>query len=344
MLRSLQEILTTGQTQLNSRHVTLDMVENVWSEEDHPRDSDGRFGSGSTGGYTKAETRDVPKRGGGAGSQLHPEVVQRLKDLGVSKLPAAHIKNVEVMANLDSDRVHQGALIKWRDDKGREQRGYSAEFDKQNAAKKWERVLAGRPKVEAQLGRLRSKVEESPAHAAAMLIALTGLRPGGAASLSSTGHYGATTMEARHLSFSPGKASISYVGKAGKENKATVTDPKLVRALKSLTEGKQPNERVFPGVTSDSVAAVLPKGVKTKDLRTIVATSTAERLLDEKPPTLTGDKKADARHIISILKSVSTDVSKQLNNTPAMARRSYIAPQVIQAWGKKHGIRKEWLE
>jgi DNA topoisomerase-1 len=344
MLRSLQELLLTGQTQLTAKIVDLEyIVENVWSEEDHPRDENGRFGSGAPG-YSKAETRDVPKRGGGAGAQLRPDVVQRLKDLGVSKLPAAHIKNVEVMSDLDSGRVHQGALIKWRDDKGREQRGYSAEFDKQNAAKKWERVLAGRPKVEAQLGRLRSKVEESPAHAAAMLIALTGLRPGGAASLSSTGHYGATTMEARHLSFSDGKAHINYIGKAGKENKATVTDPKLVRALKSLTEGKQPSERVFPGVTSDSVAAVLPKGVKTKDLRTIVATSTAERLLDEKPPTLTGDKKADARHIISILKSVSTDVSKQLNNTPAMARRSYIAPQVIQAWGKKHGIRKEWLE
>jgi DNA topoisomerase IB len=151
-------------------------------------------------------------------------------------------------------------------------------------------------------------------------------------------------MEARHLTFSEGKAHINYVGKAGKDNQVTVTDPKLVRALKALATGKGPNDRVFPGVTSDSVAAVLPKGVKTKDLRTIVATSTAERLLGEKTPKLTGDRKSDARQIIGILKSVSTDVSKQLNNTPAMARRSYIAPQVIKEWGKKHGIREEWLE
>jgi len=345
-------------------------------EDEHPRADDGKFatkGGGGGGGesqskpagkaatpraeskggskatWSKAQTTPVPKRpdgkpSSGAGAQLAPEVQKRLKDLGISKLPAAHIADVRVSSALHDDQAaHEGALLQWKDDQGRPQRAYSAEFDRRNAEKKWERVLTNRPKVDAHMDDLRQKAGESPAHAAALLIALTGLRPGGSASLKDTGHYGATTMEARHVSFDDDGAHIQYVGKAGKVNKATVTDPALVTALKKSTEGKAPTDRVFAGVSSDKVSAALPKGVKTKDLRTLVATTDAERRLVDIAPKLSGDAKKDARQVVAILKAVSTEVSKQLNNTPAMARRSYIAPQVIRAWGEKHGLKPEWL-
>ena len=308
-----------------------------WQEEDHPRDADGKFTS----------TNPVPKSGGkpvGApGSQLNPELRGRLKKLGVTKLPAAHIGKVYVYNRADDDaKVHKGAVLRWTDDKGNEQRAYTTTFDKANAEKKWERVLKNRPKIEKALDGLRKKAPTDPASAAVLLIAQTGLRPGSDDSAEEEEHYGATTMEVRHVSFDGESARIKYIGKAGKENVAQVTDPVLVEALQSYTSGKQRNDRVFD-VSRSAIADAAPAGVKLKDFRTAVATTLAEQELDTFTFEPTGDAKKDARAVCGILKAVSTTVSKRLNNTPAMARKSYIAPQIIQAWGRKNKVNPEWL-
>lgn len=369
-----------------------------WSEEEHPRADDGKFGHGAgshheepkttpsaspsphggddedeapadkyRGTYHQPKTTPTPRKeapvapskhdpnpaegkmksvaGAKPGSQLPQHVQDRLKELGVSKLPAAHVSDVHVSDDLHagSDVVHQHALIKWRDDKGRQQSSYSPEFDKRNAAEKFKRVLENRPKLEAAIPELRAKAQESPAHAAALLIAQTGLRPGSNESLKAENHYGVTTMEARHVTFDHDGAHIEYVGKEGVTNRAHVTDHATVEALRKNVEGKAPTDRVFKGVDNTKISSTLPAGVKVKDMRTTIATTQAEHHLAGITPTLTGDAKADARHVIGLLKGVSESVSKTLNNTPEMARKSYIAPQVIAAWGAKHAIPKEWL-
>ena len=325
-----------------------------WAEGLHPRDEVGKF-SGTGGGagsstWRAVKTEPVPKRegkpGGGAGAQLPEGLRTRLKALGVSKLPAAHIGDVQVSDRVDDDEnAHEGALLKWTDDHGNAQSSYSEEFDKQNAAAKWERVLRNRPVIEEALDDLREKAAESPAHAAALLIAETGLRPGSDDSLEATGHYGATTMESRHVTFDDEAASarIEYVGKAGKANVAEVSEPSLVAALRAHTEGKEPNDRVFD-VSRAKVAAAAPEGVKLKDFRTSVATTLAEKELEGVTLRLTGNERTDARAVLRVLKDVSTTVSKRLNNTPAMARKAYIAPQVIQAWAKRNGVNPAWVE
>ena len=282
---------------------------------------------------------------GGAGVQLEAGVLARLKELGVSKLPPSHIESVQVSANLHTSAANSSVLLKWKDDKGRPQYAYSAEFNKQNADKKWDRVLKNRPKVAAALDTMRSKAEASPAHAAALLMALTSLRPGSDASVVGEGHYGATTIEARHIKFAGGKATLEFVGKQGKVNKSVVDDPALVRALQKNVEGKGPKDRVFD-VPTASVRAAVPSGVKLKDLRTIGATNHAEHELKNHVFVPTGNDKKDARAVIGILKAVSTKVSERLNNSPAMARKSYIAPQVIRAWAERQGgaVKKEWVE
>lgn len=340
------------------------MIGLLWKNDAKPahhkayqrRSKSGKISQIKAKGWQPAAVQPKPKENGrptaGAGAQLPQELRDRLKALGVGKLPAAHISDIVVHDRVHSDEeAHTGALLKWRDDSGMEQKSYSTEFDRRNAEKKWARILANRPKVEEQMDQLRSKVLESPAHAAAFLIALTGLRPGSSISEKRTGHFGATTMQVQHLKFEgEGEqlaAHISYIGKNAKHNQAMIDDPILVKALQALTLGKKPDDRVFTcGI--DSVRKALPKGVKVKDLRTILATSTAETLLKDHVPKLSGkddakSEKADARQIVGILKAVSTAVSKKLNNTPAMARKSYIAPQVIRAWGETHGIKAEWL-
>ena len=362
------------------------MMAGDFDEQKHPRAPNGEFGEGSGGGdddddeppvekhkadyhtpTTKpterktapatptkknpepkeGETKQVP--GASPGSQLSQHVQDRLAALGVKKLPAAHISEVEVSNDLhaDSDIVHQHALIKWRDDKGRAQSAYTPEFDRRNAEEKWARVLGNRPKLEAAIPALREQAADSPTHAAALLISQTGLRPGSAASVKAEGHYGATTMEARHVSFDKAGAHIEYVGKEGVTNHAHVSDPPegaLIAALKGAVEGKAPGDRVFPGMTGAKVAGVLPEGVMVKDLRTTIATTQAEKHFAKITPTLTGDEREDALHILALIKGVSEQVSTTLNNTHAMARKSYIAPQVIKSWGEKHGVNAAWLE
>jgi len=282
----------------------------------------------------------------GAGAQLEPHVLDRLRALGVSKLPAAHIAHIEVSKHLHDDaHAPKGALIKWKDDKGRTQSAYSKQHDEEQAKKKWDRVLKNAPKVEAALADMRAKAQTSPAHAAAVVMQSTGLRPGSNKSVKEEGHYGITTLEGRHVRFEGGKAHLEFIGKQGKLNTATISDPQVVSALRKHAEGKGPKDRIFAGAAVSDIRAAAPKGVKLKDLRTIAATTHATQELDKLgAPKLTGNTRQDARAVASILKGVSESVSKRLNNTPAMARKSYIAPQVIKAWAAKHGIGEDIIK
>jgi len=287
--------------------------------------------------------REVP--GAPPGSHLPKQIVARLKQLGVTKFPAAHIGDVKVHSRIhDDEHAHTGALLSWKDDKGRGQSSYSQEFDRKNAEKKWERVTKHRGKIESVVENLSKKAPNSPAHAAALLIAQTGLRPGSTKSAEEEGHYGVTTLQVRHVSeLKDGSYSLNFIGKSGKKNKARINDPVLTRAIRKFIKGKAPSDDVFDASRA-AVAQALPKGIKLKDLRTLVATNYAEQLLDLNPPKRTGNDEKDAKYVCKLLKEVSAEVADRLNNTAAVARRSYIAPAVIQAWGKAHRLPEEWFK
>ncbi len=283
------------------------------------------------------------------GSQLEPHVLARLKELG-SRLPAAHATDIEIHPNLFATNgdEHSGSVIRWKEKSGKSGQvkglvGQSRVAEERAAEQKFGRTEDQRPKMAGLKDELQKKADAgSQPHAAALLLAETGLRRGGDDNI--PGHYGALTMEARHVTFDGSKAKIEYVGKEGVTNRAEVSNPTLVAALRKATEGKQPNERLWGAeVNEGSVGKTLLPGQKVKDLRTIVATDHAEKVLSTVSPILTGDDKKDARHIRSIIKAVSQQVSTKLNNKPAQALESYIAPQVLRAWGEKNGVKAEWL-
>lgn len=281
--------------------------------------------------------------GASAGAQLPPKTLEALKAAGVTMLPGAHISEVFVSPKLGTPQQNDGVLLQWKDDKGRTQSAYSKEFMRRSAEKKWARVMANRPKVEAAISDMKRRAQTDPASAAALLMAQTALRPGNIASAEKEGHYGATTMLAKHISFKGDKASIEFIGKHGRTNVAVVDDRETVSALKAHAAGKKPNEYLF-NTSKEQVRAAVPPGVKLKDLRTIAAATHAEQMLAGITPTRTGNDRKDAREVVKILKSVSTSVAAKLNNTPAMARRSYIPPQIIIAWGEKHGLPADWIK
>jgi len=312
----------------------------------------GPSGAASKPSWAKASTSPVLKRsvqdpktgkgkivpGGKPGSQLPMHVQGQLKAAGVTKFPAAHIADVQVSSRLGGPDQDKGVLLKWTDDRGHDQSAYTKAFEARQAEAKWERVQQNEPKVEAAIDGLREQATTSPAHAAALLIAQTGLRPGSDKSVNELTHHGATTILAQHVRIEDGVAQLEFVGKEGKTNRSIVHDPVLVSVLQRATEGRAPGERVFPGLSPARVAEVLPSGVKVKDLRTIAATRLARELLGAAKPSLTGNAKVDARHVMGLLKAVSERVSIKLNNTPAMARKSYIHPEVVRGWATEHGL------
>ena len=279
-----------------------------------------------------------------AGSQFTPETAAHLRELGVSKLPPATVRPSDITVNLHGD-LHSHALITWRDRSGKVQSEYSAEFHRRNAAAKWERVMAARPHMEATVRNLAEHAATSDAHAIGLVLAHTGLRVGSHTSEAAHGHFGVSTLQARHVTIhKDGSATLRFVGKAGKENVAHITDAHTVAALRARVRGKGPNDPVFHA-NADAVRAVLPHGFHPKDFRTLVATRTAEHALAEHhpPPPMTGNAKTDMRNVLRAVRSASTATATAINNTPAVARESYIHPAVFRDWAHRVGVPHEWI-
>jgi DNA topoisomerase IB len=269
-----------------------------------------------------------------------------LKSFGVSKYPPpGNTKPGTIQVHRNADPATQ-ALMTWRDLNGKYQHSYSKEFHQNNAALKWKSVEKYRPQV-ARMREVLNKVVKksrpgSPEHQEAMvasIIAHTGLRPGNQLS-AATGHFGVSTLQTQHLNFGVGieDVHIEFVGKSGMLNKKDITDPTLVSGLKELVKQARADKRknLFT-VDVSNVRSILPKGMKLKTFRTILATEEAERFLDGKYVKLSGNKAKDKKVVARVLKEASSHVASQLNNTPAVARSSYIHPNVFDSWLKKVG-------
>ncbi|MFC1708179.1 hypothetical protein ACFL59_15395, partial [Planctomycetota bacterium] len=166
----------------------------------------------------------------------------------------------------------------------------------------------------------------------AFIIAETGLRPGNARS-AQHGKYGVSTFLKEHVSIAGGAVSFAFTGKHGQPNVAEIRDPDFASAFRKHLDGRGDG----PAFDVDSADArtILPKGLKLKDMRTLVATRTAREQVASwpgPPPPLTGNEKTDNRTIARALKAMSTVVAERLNNTPPVARASYIHPEVFKAW------------
>lgn len=98
------------------------------------------------------------------------------------------------------------------------------------------------------------------------------------------GHFGVTGWRKKHLTFSDGKATISYVGKSGVKQKKVVEDASLVSALKKATDGKGPDAPLCEGEdcrieASDVNEYLKPFDVTAKDLRGFHANTEMQRRL-----------------------------------------------------------------
>jgi DNA topoisomerase-1 len=229
-----------------------------------------------------------------------------------------------------------------RDARGRKQYRYHERWREARDATKYERIIA----FGESLPRIRSRVDRdlrgsdlSKERVLATLVRLldsTYIRVGNEEYARENRSFGLTTMRDRHVEVEGSKLRFHFRGKSGKEHTVAVTDRRVARVVSRLQDlpGQllfqwQDDEGELHGVESDDVNAYIRDAAgddfTAKDFRTWGGTVLAAWALQElgEYASLTEAK----RHVVEAVESVA----RHLGNTPAVCRRCYVHPEVINA-------------
>jgi DNA topoisomerase I len=223
------------------------------------------------------------------------------------------------------------------DARGRKQYRYHPQFREKREAAKYEGLLEfgkALPKlrrcVEKDLRR-RKLTRETVLAAIVRLLDTEHLRIGNEAYAKQNKSFGATTLRSRHLRRKGQKLVMRFTGKHGIAHEVSVTDTSLKRVCKRCQE--LPGQMLFQYINGDGVPqpisssdvneyikAAMGGDFTAKHFRTWAASVIAfEQMLE---------KADDAR--ISV-QTVVEPVAEALGNTPAISRKSYVHPALIEA-------------
>lgn len=160
------------------------------------------------------------------------------------------------------------------------------------------------------------------------LILNMGLRPGSEKDTKSkVTAYGATTLLGRHVSIENNKVFLRFVGKKGVHQDHEVTDEHLAKMLIKRKQKSGDDGKLFEETDDTKLRAALkPLGIHPKDLRTMLANTTAEEWLADVEPT------SNAKEFAKIRNLVGDAVCNKLGNQRSMSLKSYIDPSVFEKW------------
>ena len=163
------------------------------------------------------------------------------------------------------------------------------------------------------------------------LLDIARLRIGGKQYARDNGSFGATTLRKRHAQVSGQKLKLQFRAKSGREAVYLINDRVLARVVRRCQE--LPGQALFSyrdeageprAVNSQDVNAylkdVMGSNFTAKDFRTWGASLIAYQALSS------GSTGAQAG---STFKDMLVTVAEALRNTPAMARKAYVHPQLI---------------
>ena len=227
------------------------------------------------------------------------------------------------------------------DSRGRTQYRYHQQWREQRDTQKFAHMLrfAGAlPGLRAATVhdlRRRGLGRDRVASGAVRLIDLGLFRIGGERYAELDHHYGATTLEKRHVTVTRDGLRFDYLAKEGKRRAITVTDPAVrpvVRALAHSDNGLDPlfcwqQAGTWHTLRSHDVAEYIAARAgghfTAKEFRTWNATVLMALLLANAAPAAT------ARRRSQVITTSVRGVADWLGDTPAVARASYIDPRLI---------------
>ena len=233
-----------------------------------------------------------------------------------------------------------------RDARGRKQYRYHARWRHVRDHDKYGRVAAFAerlPKLRVRLKRDLARPglpREKVLAVAVSVLSHTMIRVGNAEYARTNRSFGLTTLRDRHVEFARGgRAVFKFRGKSGLEHEIALDDPKLAKLVKRCQE--LPGQHLFQyldeaghrqpidsGMVNDYLRDAMGESFTAKDFRTWGGTLRAIEILAS---TEHPDPKTD-RALAGCMKAAVESVAEHLGNTVAVCRKSYIHPEVFNAW------------
>ncbi len=223
------------------------------------------------------------------------------------------------------------------DDRGRKQYRYHADFRARRESAKYEGLLEFgkalprlRRRVEQDLRR-RNLTREAVLAAVVRLLDTEHIRVGNEEYAKANKSFGATTLRRRHLKRTGHGLLMRFTGKGGIVREVKITDRNLKRICKRCQE--LPGQMLFQYVNGDGE----PKPITSGDVNDYIREATGGEFTAKHFRTWGASvialdqllkKKENAR--ISV-KTVIEPVAEALGNTPAISRKSYVHPELLEA-------------
>ncbi len=230
-----------------------------------------------------------------------------------------------------------------RDDRGRKQYRYHALWSATRDEGKFARMAAfGRalPKIRTQVERDLARHGLSHDKVTALvvkLLELTLIRVGNDEYARTNKHFGLTTLLSRHAKVNGSGIRFEFMGKSGVKHASGLHDRRLARAVKAVHD--LPGQRLFQYVDeaggrhpvgSADVNAYLHAATgqpfTAKDFRTWAGTLAAAKALALQPHP---ESQAAAKRAVNLCIKATAGL---LGNTPAVCRKAYVHPEVLNAF------------
>jgi DNA topoisomerase-1 len=223
------------------------------------------------------------------------------------------------------------------DARGRKQYRYHAQFREKRENAKFDGLLEFgkalprlRRRVERDL-RKRSLTREAVLAAVVRLLDTQHIRVGNEEYARANKSFGATTLRRRHLKRTGHGLTMRFAGKHGIVHEVKITDSNLKRICKRCQE--LPGQMLFQYVNGDGE----PKPITSGDVNVYIkeatgADFTAKHFRTWSASVIACDqllKKAEDSRIS--VKTVVKPVAEALGNTPAISRKSYVHPKLLDA-------------
>jgi len=238
-----------------------------------------------------------------------------------------------------------------RDARKRKQYRYHPQWNHARDGGKFERVVAFGEALPRLRRRLRHDLALSGCQREKVLaivvavLADTMIRVGNHEYARSNKSFGLTTLHNRHVAFvRGGRARFRFRGKSGLEHDIVLDDARLTRLVKhcqqlpgqSLFQYVDDDGNVQPvdsGQVNDYLRDAMDDAFTAKDFRTWGGTLAAFRAFAATTLPYKADGSAPSeRALAGLQNAVIKEVAHALGNTPAVCRKSYIAPAVFAGW------------
>jgi DNA topoisomerase-1 len=222
------------------------------------------------------------------------------------------------------------------DARGRKQYRYHQEWQDLRSGHKFDQLAA----FGASLPRLRRRIardlaagvdqETGVLAAIAMLLDLAHIRVGNLAYARENNTFGATTLLKRHVRILEDRIELKFRAKGGKRVQRTLKHPRLQKSLEAIAD--LPGRRLFAWRDAEGMDHSIESGKLNAylcDAAGMPISAKTFRTWGGSVAAFTAAMAAIERNETPSVKTLCSAAADELHNTPAISRKSYIHPKVL---------------